>query len=526
MKNTDKTPTTTEQSWRERALKAEARAELLSKELEFLNAHLHLLNAKRFGPSSEKTNPDQLRLFEALFNEAEVMADASAPEPEIIIVPEHKRKKAKGKKGASLEGLQENIIEHHLPEEEMVCSCCGKERHVIKQEVSRELKYIPPSLSVDVHVQHIYGCRHCEAHGDGETPIVVAAPKPKRAFPGSIASPSVVASIIDEKFVMGVPYYRQEQQWTRRGCNISRQNMANWVIRAAETWLAPMYEHMKGLLLTQPIILADETTVQILREEGKKPESKSYMWLYRSGRYGPGIVLYEYQPSRAREHPREFLKDFKGYLVTDGYSAYTGISPDIINAGCLAHARRGFTDAITIAGKNKNAKASEGLDFCNRLYKLERKWHDLDPKQRYEERLLHSKPLLEAFLVWLQETNEIAVPKSHLGKAVTYCLNQWKPLNTFLLDGRLPIDNNTAERSIKPFVICRKNFLFCNTPTGAKASAIAFSIVETAKENGLKPFDYIEYLLSALPNADLTHLDPFMPWSEELPDHCRTPKKK
>ena len=282
MKNTDKTPTTTEQSWRERALeaekralKAEARAELLSKELEFLNAHLHLLNAKRFGPSSEKTNPDQLRLFEALFNEAEAMADASAPEPEIIIVPEHKRKKAKGKKGASLEGLQENIIEHHLPEEEMVCSCCGKERHVIKQEVSRELKYIPPSLSVDVHVQHIYGCRHCEAHGDGETPIVVAAPKPKRAFPGSIASPSVVASIIDEKFVMGVPYYRQEQQWIRRGCNISRQNMANWVIRAAETWLAPMYEHMKGLLLTQPIILADETTVQILREEGKRPESKS-----------------------------------------------------------------------------------------------------------------------------------------------------------------------------------------------------------------------------------------------------------
>jgi len=277
---------------------------------------------------------------------------------------------------------------------------------------------------VDVHVQHIYGCRHCEVHGDGETPFVVSAPKPKRAFPGSIASPSVAASIIDEKFVMGVPYYRQEQQWTRRGCSISRQNMANWVIRAAETWLAPIYEHMKGLLLAEPIVLADETTVQVLQEEGKKAESKSYMWLYRTGRYGPGIVLYEYQPSRAREHPREFLKDFKGYLVSDGYQAYTGISPDIINAGCLAHARRGFTDAITIAGKNKNAKASEGLDFCNRLYKLERKWHDLEPEQRYEERLLYSKPLLEAFLVWLQETHEIAVPKSHLGKAVTYCLNQ------------------------------------------------------------------------------------------------------
>ncbi len=195
MKKTVETPTTTEQSWRERALKAEAKVDLLSKELEFLNAHLHLLRTKRFGPSSEKTHPDQFKLFEAIFNEAEIVADSAAPEPEIIIVPEHTRKKAGGKKNASLEGLQENIVEHRLPEEEMVCSCCGNDRHVIKQEISRELKYVPPSLSVDVHVQHIYGCRHCEAHGDGETPIVVAAPKPKRAFPGSIASPSVVATI-------------------------------------------------------------------------------------------------------------------------------------------------------------------------------------------------------------------------------------------------------------------------------------------------------------------------------------------
>ena len=287
------------------------------------------------------------------------MADASAPEPEVIVVPEHKRKKAKGKKGASLEGLQENIIEHHLPEEEMACSCCGQESHVIKQEVSRELKYIPASLSVDVHVQHIYGCRHCEAHGDGETSTIVAAPEPKRAFPGSIASPSVVASIIDEKFVMGVPYYRQEQQWTRRGCNISRQNMANWVIRAAETWLEPMYEHMKDLLLAEPIILADETTVQVLQEEGKKPESKSYMLVYRTGRYGPGIVLYEYQPSRARVHPREFLKDFKGYLVSDGYQAYTGISPDIINAACLAHPEGALPMQSPLPGNTRTPKLAK-----------------------------------------------------------------------------------------------------------------------------------------------------------------------
>lgn len=527
MKNTIATPTTTEQSWQERALKAEAKVDLLSQELEFLNAHLRLMKAKRFGSSSEKTNKNQLQLFEDVFNEAEATAEPFAPEPEMITVPEHKRQKAKGKKGASLEGLPENTIEYHLPAEELACSCCGHQRHVIKQDITRELRYVPATLSVDVHVQNIYGCRHCEAHGDGETPIIVAAPKPKRAFPGSIASPSVVAGIIDDKFVMGVPYYRQEQQWDRRGCNISRQNMANWVIHAGQVLLKPVYEHMKALLLKQNVINADETTVQVLHEEGKKAESKSYMWLYRSGRYGPGIVLYEYQPSRAREHPKEFLKGFKGYLVTDGYSAYNGISPDIINAGCWAHARRTFDDAVKAAGKTKkDSKSMEGLRFCNKLFDIERELHDVEPEKRYEERLLRSKPVLEAFLAWLQTTGEIAVPKSHLGQAIKYCLNQWEPLNTFLLDGRLPIDNNAAERSIKPFVICRKNFLFCNTPQGANASATVFSLVETAKVNGLKPFDYLEYLLRALPNADPDDIDRFMPWSTDLPNHCRTPKKK
>ncbi len=354
--------------------------------------------------------------------------------------------------------------------------------------------------------------------------MVIAAPKPKRAFPGSIASPSIVANIIEEKYVMASPLYRQEQQWARRGVAISRQNMANWVIYAAENWLKPVYDCMQAELMGQNIIAADETSLQVLKEEGKKPQSKSYMWLYRSGRYGPGIVLYEYQPSRSGEHPRKFLQEFNGYLMTDGYGGYNDI-PGVTNIGCFAHARRKFDEAIKAAGKTtKKPKAAEGLEFIRKLYLIEKKLTDLGPEERYKERLLRSKPVLEAFLVWLQEIDKFCVQQSHLGKAVQYCLNQWDKLNGFLLDGRLEIDNNRAERSIKPFVIGRKNFLFCQTPKGATASAIIYSIVESAKENNLKTYEYLEYLLRKLPNATYSGLTKFMPWSEHIPDYIRLSK--
>ncbi len=526
MKNITQNPTTIESTWQERALKAEARVEFLSQEVGYLRAQMRLLQTKRFGSSSEKTNKDQMRLFDSLFNEAEATAEAFAPEPELITVPEHKRTKKKGKKGQSLDGLPENIIEYRLSEEELACSCCGHERHIIRQESARELRYVPAKVLVDVHVQNIYGCRNCEAHGDGSTPVVVAAPKPERAFPGSIASPSIVSHIIEEKYVKAVPLYRQDQQWIRRGVALSRQIMSNWIMHAADNWLQPIYNAMKSELLKQDIIHADETSLQVLNEEGKKAEAKSFMWLYRSGRYGPGIVLYEYQPSRAREHPLKFLNGFRGYLASDGYPAYNGIS-DVINIGCWAHARRGFDEAVKAAGNGaKNSKAKEGLEFCNRLYKIERKLTTYEPEKRFQERLQHSKPVLEAFLAWLQTTDEVCVRKSHLGKAIQYCLNQWESLNRFLLDGRLEIDNNRAERAIRPFVVGRKNFLFCITPRGANASAITYSVIESAKENGLKPYEYLEYLLEKLPNSMSQDLDKFLPWSDEIPEYCRTPKKK
>jgi transposase len=523
MKKITETPITTESTWEERALKAEAQVELLVQEIGYLRAQMRLLQTKQFGSRSEKTHKDQMQLY---FNEAEASAEPSASEAELVTVPEHKRAKKKSKKGQSLEGLPENIIEHNLPEEELTCTCCGHKRHVIRQEITRELRYVPAEISVDVHVQNLYSCRHCESHGDGSTPVVVAAPKPQRAFPGSIASPSVVSHIIEEKYVKAVPLYRQEQQWERRGVSISRQNMSNWIMHAASNWLQPIYDAMKAELKKQDIIHADETSVQVLAEDGKKAQSKSFMWLYRSGRHGPGIVLYEYQPSRAREHPLKFLCGFKGYLASDGYAGYNDI-PDVINVGCWAHARRGFDEAVKVAGKEaKNSKATEGLKFCNQLYAIERELVGYEPEERYKERLRRSKPVLEVFLAWLQYTYEACVQKSHLGSAIQYCLNQWESLNNFLLDGRLEIDNNRAERSIKPFVIGRKNFLFCITPRGANASAVTYSVIESAKENGLKPFEYIQYLLEKLPNSTSKDLAKFLPWSEEIPNYCRTPKKK
>jgi transposase len=523
MENTATTNNPTEYSWQERARKAEAQLAEALKRVEYLEAQIRLLTAKRFGRSSEKTNKNQLQLFEDVFNEAEANAEPFAPEPELITVPAHTRAKRNKKKAVSLEGLPETVIEYRLPEEELVCSC-GHERHVIGQEVTKELVIVPAQFSVNKHVQYIYGCRHCENHGDGSEPVVVAAPKPKRAFPGSIASPSAVAHVIEEKYVMGVPLYRQEQQWARRGINLTRQNMSNWIMHA-QNWLQPIYDRMKEVLLNQAIIHADETTVQVLEEAGKKAESKSYMWLYRSGRYGPGIVLYEYQPSRSGEHPKEFLKGFEGYLVTDCYVGYKDI-PKVTRVACWAHARRGFDEALKAAGKRaKDSKALEGLKFCNELFSIEDELGDLEPEERYEKRLLRSKPVLEAFLAWLQKTKEESVQQSHLGKAVAYCLNHWEELNNFLLDGRLEISNNRAERSIKPFVIGRKNFLFCITPRGAKASATTYSIVESAKENGLNPFEYLKYLFTELPNATSDNIDEFLPWSDTLPDYCRVSSK-
>ena len=301
------------------------------------------------------------------------------------------------------------------------------------------------------------------------------------------------------------------------------------MIQASERWLKQIYERMREHLLTKDILHADETTLQVLHEEGRNPSSTSYMWLYRTGREGPPIILYDYQTSRASKHPARFLKTFKGYLHADGYGGYNDL-PNVTLVGCWAHARRKFDEALRALPanlKNTPTAAHEGLDFCNKLFAIERKLQDETPEERYKKRMELSRPVLDAFKEWLKYQTPRVTPKSALGQAIAYCRNQWDKLEGFMKDGRLEIDNNRSERSIKPFVIGRKNWLFANTAKGASASAMIYSVVETAKENDLNPFEYLKFLFEKMPNMNLEDKEAFdeiLPWSESLPKYCRVLK--
>jgi transposase len=426
-----------------------------------------------------------------------------------------------------LEHLPEETIEYRLTDHDQVCSCCGGKLHEMSKEIRQELKYIPAEVKVVNHVRYVYACRSCE-HNEETTPIKTV-PMKKPVISGSLASPSILAHIMSQKYVEGLPLYRQEKQFKRIGLALSRQTMANWTIYGADRWLNVLYNRMHELLLKLDIIHADETTLQVLREPGRPATSKSYLWLYRTGIEGPPIILYDYQETRAGKNAEKFLNGFNGYLQVDGYAGYH-VVPNVTLVGCWAHARRGFSEVLKTLPANslKPVVATEGLQFCNQLFSIERELKELDPQERYEKRLEKSKPVLEAFLSWLKIQETKALPKSALGKAITYCLNQWDKLVVFLEDGRLEIDNNRSERSIKSVVIGRKAWLFANTPQGARASAIIYSIVETALANGLNPYYYLRYLFEQLPNTELTDtnaLDQLLPWSATLPVSCIAFKK-
>ncbi|GFN22544.1 hypothetical protein TAMC210_08600 [Thermanaeromonas sp. C210] len=341
-----------------------------------------------------------------------------------------------------------------------------------------------------------------------------------------LALPLCLSYIMTQKYGEGLPLYRQEQQFKSWGIDLSRQTMANWVLHGANTYLTLIYDRLHEHLLKRDLLHADETTLQVLHEPGREPTTKSFLWLYRTGRDSPPIILYDYQTTRAGKHPRRFLAGFKGYLHVDGYAGYHELS-DVTLVGCWAHARRKFDEALKALPEEKRhaaVAAREGLEFCNRLFAIERELKDVTPEERYQIRQVRSQPVLDEFLAWLKKQKAQVLPKSAFGQAVYYCLSQWDKLVAFLQDGRLEIDNNRSERSIKPFVIGRKNWLFANTPRGAKASAIVYSIIETAKENRLNPFHYLTYLFERLPNLDpqdKEELDQLLPWSDTLPPICR-----
>ncbi len=499
---------------------------LLKAEVAWYREQIRLSVLRHFGPSSEKTPLGQeIFLF---FNEAEALADPQALEPDggaLPTAPARKRKQS-GQREMQIGSLPIEEISYELPEGERICPACAGPLHEIGQDVAQEVKVIPAQFILVRSVCCKYGCRHCNRN-EIKTPILAAA-KPTSAFPNSLASPSFVSYIMNRKFVEGTPLYRQEASLLRSGFELSRQTMANWMLTGA-AWLEKIYTRMHAHLLSGNVAHADETTLQVLNEEGRRPQQTSYMWLYRSGRDGPPIVLYDYQTTRASEHPRRFLNGFRGYLHVDGYGGYNGL-PGVTLVGCFAHARRYFVEALNLipknARKNEGLVAARGIDFCDRLFEIERDLHDVTPEERLAARQERSAPLLAKFAAWLEEQAPKVLPKSKLGAAFTYCRLQWTKLTAFLQDGRLEISNNRGERAIKPFVIGRKNWLFSNTPRGARSSAVIYSIVETAKENGLNPETYLSYLFTQLPNMnskDPQALDMLLPWADSPQATCRIP---
>jgi transposase len=520
----------------------------LRAEVAWLKEQHNLSTHRQFGRSSEQAPVGQEAF---VFNEAETFAGPPVDEPPVEqVIAQHVRKKP-GQRREKVEHLETREIEYPATEEQQACPCCGERMHQVDWQVREDVEYIPAKAVLFKHKQPVYACRGCQESG-ADAPIHTIKTMPEPAFPRSLASASLVSHIITQKFVMGAPLYRQEQNMEGLGVLFSRQTMANWTIRAA-SWMRPVYSRMKQVLLTLDIVQADETSVQVLREPGRAAATDSTMWLYRSGRDGPPIALFEYQTTRAGKHAKAFLEGFGGYdpatntiarqkyLHADGHEGYHSVprwalidgqkTPDIVIVGCWSHARRKFHEASVVVKpadrrSGKRIAADEGLKRCNELFELEKEFRDMASDERYAARLARSAPKLVEFKAWLDKAALDVLPKTATGMAIAYCLGQWNKLTTFLLDGRLEIDNNRAERSIKPFVIGRKNWLFANTPKGATSSATLYSIVETAKENGLIPFEYIKYLLERLPNVDTKDpaaIDQILPWSQTLPDNCRKP---
>ncbi|WP_425426574.1 IS66 family transposase, partial [Alicyclobacillus macrosporangiidus] len=353
----------------------------LKKQVKLLLEELRLARHRQFGKSSERTKEDQVRL-DLVFNEAEAEAQPEAEEPTVETVTYQRRKKQPGQREAMLADLPVERIEYRLSEQERICSCCNAVMDEVGAEVRRELKHIPAQTVLVEHVQYKYACRPCDKHGT-ETPMVKAQ-MPRPPIPGSLASASMLAHVIDKKYVDGLPLYRQEQQFARKDLALSRQTLANWVVIGATRWLSLVYDRLHEEMLSRKYLHADETTLQVLHEPGRAAESESYMWLYRSGRDGPPIVLFDYQETRSREHPRRFLGGFKGYLHVDGYSGYHDIE-GVTLVGCWAHARRKFDEALTAlptAERKKPTAARIGLEYCNRLFKIERGLKDETPEER------------------------------------------------------------------------------------------------------------------------------------------------
>lgn len=479
---------------RQQIAKLKKEVDRLENRNQFLEEQFRLAQQKRFGASSEG-HPGQGELF----NEAEALvSEVMEAEQETI---SYTRNKPKRKPLPA--DLPREVVVHDIDDTDKVCDCCHNALHKIGEDKSEKLEFIPAQVKVIEHVRPKYACRHCEKNGTANT--IKQAPVPSSIIPKGYATPSLLSQLITSKYQHGLPLYRQEAMFKQYGIELSRQTMSDWMMKCAELF-KPLYERLHELILEQSVIAADETTLKVVKED----KTKCYMWLYCTGTDSPetalidanipNIVLYDYNISRAGKCAVDYLRGYQGYLQVDGYVGYEQSQATLV--GCWAHARRKFTEAKTAQGKKPSGKADWALNHIQKLYRIETLIKDKTIAERYAIRQEKALPLLEQLKQWLIKSEQSVLPKTKLGEAITYCLNQWGKLTVYPNDGRLNIDNNRAERAIKPFVIGRKNWLFSNTAKGADASAILYSMIETAKANGLTPFNYVMNVLTHISQDD------------------------
>ena len=490
-------------------------------------------NSKRYGRSSEKleTISGQLEL-ELIFNEAEALTETLyvvEPVEEDVIQPRHR--KSKGKREADLKDLPVEVISHTLSEERLqdVFGTDGWKQ--LPDEIYKRVRVQPAVYTVEEHHVAVY------AGKDNQT--IIKVDRPKDLLRNSLLTPSLAASIMNAKYVNGLPLYRISQEFLRNDIHISRQVMANWMIQCADRYLGILYDRLHKEMYRFHVLQADETPVMVTKD-GRPANSKSYMWIYRTGKSytDTPVILYEYQRTRKSDHPEEFLKDFKGIMVCDGYSAYRKLdrkNPDIIFAGCWSHARRRFTEALKALPKTAQKNAKETVDYeavsrIAAIYHLDNQMEGQPAKVRKMYRQANIRPLVEAFFAWakeIQSKNQLSRGKTLDG--INYCINQEASLKAFLEDGDIPMDNNATESALRSFCLHKHTWKLIDSLDGANASAIIYSITETAKANNLNPFRYLEYVLTVLKDhqddRDYGFIDDILPWSEKLPEICRNKAK-
>ena len=499
---------------------ANKREEALTQERDNLKEEVDLLRKKLFGTSSEKRVldiPGQLNFF----NEAELAQDPALAQMEELeaSAPENtpKKRKTRATDAERFKGIP--VVKEYLDlsETEKNCPVCGTALKQIGEEfVRRELIFIPAKLKIREYYSRNYECPQCSQHG---IPVIKKGKDSKPHMLYGMASTGTVAWVMYQKFCNGLPYFRQEKDWKQYGASITRATMANWVIQNSEAFFLPMYEFFHRKLLEREFAMADETPLQVLHEPDRRAQTKSYMWLFRSGEDGsPPIILYKYSETRAGDNAVDFLHGFKGYLMCDGYSGYNKV-PDAKRTACWAHIRRYLTDAIP-KGKalDYTQPAVQGVMYINQLFHLEdvikKKYTSFDAIKK--ARLEKEKPVVEGFLSWLDQ--QTPVRGTRMDKAVTYIQNRRSCLITYLEDGRCSFSNNLSENAIRPFTVGRKNWLFCDTPNGAQASAIVYSMVEMAKANGVNVYHYLTYLLEKMPSDRMSdeELELLAPWNENV----------